>query len=28
VDGLLNAEGTGKVDLTSEDLDFLFNPAE
>jgi SNF2 family DNA or RNA helicase len=28
VDGLLNAEGTGKLDLTSEDLDFLFNPAE
>jgi SNF2 family DNA or RNA helicase len=27
VDGLLNAEGTGKVELTAEDLDFLFDPA-
>lgn len=26
VDGLLNAEGTGKVELTGEDLDFLFSP--
>ena len=26
VEGLLNAEGTGKVDLTAEDLDFLFDP--